>query len=438
MNDKTSSTHRGFRIRNVRPGTPAQALGLRRGDRLIRINGYEIHDPIDVRFHGSEAVLTLEIERNGERHRVSLEKEIDEDLGLEFESPPYRTCKNHCLFCFVHQMPRGLRRSLYVKDDDYRLSFLHGNYITLTNCREADYERIFRQRLSPLYLSVHATDDTVRRKILGNPDAPPILPTMQRLSAAGIRMHVQIVLCRGINDGKILERTVQDLMNLYPNVQSVAVVPVGLTRFRKALPLLHPMDASGALRLLRFLHNQQERCRNVFRETWIFPADEFYLTAGLPFPPLDTYDALPQLENGVGMVPLLQQEVTGMIGDLPPCRTDEKITIATGTLAYPVLERLLTEAAKQTGASFDLVAIPNHFFGRTVTVSGLLTGSDLLKSFSGRNITETIFLPSNMLEYDEKHFLDGLCVKEVEKALHCRLRFVAASAEGLLTPFRET
>lgn len=438
MNNKPSSTHYGLQIRDVPPETPAQTQGLRRGDRLTRINGHEIHDTIDVRFHGSEAVLTLEIERNAEQFTISLKKEIDEDLGLEFETPPYRTCKNHCLFCFVHQMPRGLRRSLYVKDDDYRLSFLHGSYITLTNCREADYERIFRQRLSPLYISVHATDDRVRRKILGNPDAPPILPAIRRLAAEGIRMHVQVVLCRGTNDEKVLEDTVQDLMHLYPNVQSVAVVPVGLTRFRKGLPPIAPMDLSSAEHLLHFLHNRQERCRKIFGETWIFPSDEFYLTAGLPFPPLDAYDSLPQLENGVGMTPLLLQEAGGAIEDLPPCRTDQKITIGTGTLAYPVLERLLTKAAKQTGASFDLVAIPNHFFGRTVTVSGLLTGSDLLKTFSGRSAGKTIFLPSNMLKHDEMSLLDGLCAAQVEKRLHCRLRFVAASAEGLLAPFRET
>ncbi|NOY54062.1 MAG: DUF512 domain-containing protein [Deltaproteobacteria bacterium] len=437
MNKQPPHTHPGLCILNIRSGTPAQALSLLRGDRLVRINGYEIHDPLDVRFYGSEDVLTLEFERNGKRYSLSVEKEIDEDLGLEFEAPPTLTCKNHCLFCFVHQMPRGLRHALYLKDDDYRLSFLHGNYITLTNCDEADYERIFRQRLSPLYISVHATNDTVRRKILGNPNAPPILPALKRLTEEGIRIHVQVVLCRGINDGKVLERTVSDLAAFYPEIQSVAVVPVGLTRFRKNLPQLSPLTASDAVNLLYLLHPMQERFRKTFGESWIFPADEFYLMAGLPFPPLDTYDDLPQFENGIGMVPLLQQEVNETIRDLPSGRVKNEITIGTGHLAYPVLQELLVGVSKNTGTTINLLAITNHFFGPAVTVSGLLTGSDLLKGFADRNHGKTIYLPSNMLDSGGTLFLDGLTVKDVQKKLDCRLRFITPSAEGLLSPFRK-
>jgi putative radical SAM enzyme (TIGR03279 family) len=432
---KARSSLRGLTVTEVVPGSIADHYHLRPGDCLIRINDEEIHDPIDYRFYESEEEVLLEIERDTARIRLPVRKGFDEDLGLQFTSPSYRTCRNRCIFCFVHQMPPGLRRSLYIQDDDFRLSFLHGNYITLTNFSEGDFQRIFRQRLSPLYVSVHATDDAVRRRLLGNPNAPPILPALRRLVENGIHLHTQIVLCPDINDGKILDQTIQDLEDLYPSVESVAVVPAGQTRFRRHLEPLRPVHTKYAKSLLRSLHAKQMDCLKRLGEAWVFPSDELYLKAVRSFPPLERYGSLPQLENGVGMVPLLLDGVARKLEHLAPGKGGKKITIGTGLSAYPILETLLDEITSRTGVCVDLVPIRNRFFGASVTVSGLITGHDILQTFLHRKTAEPIYLPASMLQDGEWRFLDGLKVSEVEQKLQYRLQFVEPSADGLFLPF---
>ncbi len=427
----------GLTISGIIPGSPAEQHGIQKGDLLLRINGQKIHDCIDYRFHECEESVHLEFLHKKEFRQVTLSKEIDEDLGLQLEDPLYRTCRNHCLFCFIRQMPEGLRKTLYVRDDDYRLSFLHGNFITLTNLEESDFERILTQRLSPLYVSVHATDDAVRRKLLGNPDAPPILPTLRRLIDQGIRLHTQLVLCPGLNDGEILGKTLSDLQALFPGVQSLAVVPVGTTRFREGAVPWQQITRAYAVDLLRAIQRVQQQCRARFSTPWVFPSDEIYLTARSAFPPLEFYGDLPQLENGVGMVSLLQERTGKAVRELPRGRPSRKITVATGVLAYPVVEPLFRKIAHQTGHHIRVVPIRNRFFGETVTVTGLLTGSDLIAAFAEEKNREPILLPPNMLHPEKKLFLDGLHPAEVENRLNRSIHFPGNSPQGLLKPFRD-
>lgn len=428
----------GIRIIGVLPGSIGEAAGILKGDRLYSINDHAIGDPIDYRYYESEELVVLHLLRQGVSRVLSITKETDEDLGLELHEPRYRTCRNNCIFCFVHQMPSGLRSSLYVKDDDYRLSFTHGNYITLTNLTEPDYSRIVGQRLSPLYVSVHATDDRARRKILGNPDAPPILPAMKRLLSDGIHLHIQIVLCPGINDGKVFERSVKDLMDLPPGIESVAVVPVGLTRHRKNLEPLEPISKEYAMLTVDLVHGLQQGCVKQFGNPWIFASDEFYLTSGQPFPPLGSYGDFPQLENGVGMVPLFKDGVDKGLDRLPLQESAGRFIIGTGVLAHLVLKPLVEKISIQTGCRVDLVPIRNHFFGDSVTVSGLLTGHDLIRTFLDYPAAGPLVLPSNMLRSGDTAFLDGMTVRQVEKKLGRRLNFPAGTPEGLLSLFKNS
>ncbi len=426
----------GLKITGVAAGSPAERNALRPGDLLLRINGQVIRDHIDYRYHSSEETLVVEVKQQGQDLVANIRKEIDEDLGLELMEPRYRTCRNQCIFCFVHQMPPGLRQSLYVKDDDYRLSFMHGNYITLTNLEEQDFQRIFQQHLSPLYVSVHATDDRIRREILGNPEAPPLLPLLRRFASQGIELHTQIVLCPGVNDGAILDRSIKDLKKIWPQLKSVAVVPVGLTGHRARLPLLQPVDSTCAEKILNKIHPVQEACSGTLGDPWIFPSDEFYLIAQVAFPPLSAYGELAQLENGVGMVPLFLAEIEEDLAQWPPSTTKKRVTLGTGRLAYPVLAALTDRISRRTGVEIDLIMIENRFFGDSVTVTGLITGTDLLQALPERRETGPIVLPGNMLRPDGKSFLDGMTVKGVEKQLGYPLSFAEPTGPGLLAAIR--
>jgi putative radical SAM enzyme (TIGR03279 family) len=432
----SSKTESGLKINRVLPGSLSEAYGIQEGDRLLSINGHMIHDPIDYRYYESDERVVLEIVQKETRRVISVSKEIDQDLGLELKEPRYRTCRNHCIFCFVHQMPKGLRKTLYIKDDDYRLSFLHGNYITLTNLTDSDYDRIVQQNLSPLYVSVHATEEGIRKKILGNPDAPPLLPAMKRLASGGIRLHTQIVFCPDINDGEILNRTVMDLMRFWPHVESVAVVPVGLTRHRTSLVPLQGVGKCDAEHLIDQVHTLQKGCLEKYGTPWIFPSDEFYLKASRPFPPLDRYGELPQIENGVGMVPLFHREMEEGLEQLRPCKVKEPLVIGTGVLAYPLLNSLLQMIRQRTDCSMDLVPIRNRFFGDSVTVSGLITGRDLIHTFTDYPLPGPVILPMNMLRSGKGTFLDGMTIKGVEKRLGRLLKFVGNHAGGLLSLFK--
>jgi putative radical SAM enzyme (TIGR03279 family) len=427
----------GLLIEQVLPGSIAAEMEIEPGDRLVAINGHELRDVIDYNFYAADSELLLEIvKRDGELWEVEVERGEGEPLGLIFPPPPPLRCGNKCVFCFVHQLPRGLRSPLYVKDEDYRLSFLYGNYVTLANIGRADIERIKEQRLSPLYISVHATDAALREQLLGKSGIIPILEILAELAAARISMHTQVVLCPGLNDGEALERTVANLAGLHPWVASLAVVPVGLTRHRKGLPHLQPLTREYAA---TFIASWEARSRSLTEKLgapFLFLADEFYIKAGLPFPPLAAYGDLPQLENGVGMIPLFLEEAAEVLAQaepLPPFST----TVVTGESPYRYLSDFLEALAEKTGVELYPVAVRNILFGDSVTVTGLVSGRDIIGELKGRKLGRVVLVPDVMLKEGEGVFLDDLTVAEMEEALGTRVVVVEATPRGIYETLRD-
>ena len=415
-------------IAAVRTGSVAEELGLRPGDELLSINGHPLRDVIDYRFYGAEEELELVIRRDGQRLVCLVERSYGEELGIEFVEPTFdgiRRCNNRCPFCFVDQLPRGMRRSLYVKDDDYRLSFLFGNFVTLTNLTEADWQRLAEQRLSPLYVSVHATDLALRRRLLGNPSAPDVLQQIRRLGELGIRVHAQIVLVPGLNDGEHLARTVADLAALHPTVQSIAVIPVGLTKHRP--PGLRPYTPDEARAIVAQVESWQRQYRARYSVGLVYAADEWYLLAGEEVPQAEEYDGFPQLENGVGLTRLLLDErlqITG--GGLQV----GKVTLVCGTLIAPVLEALVADWGKSIAFPRSVVIpVENRFFGPTVTVSGLLVGRDVIEALRGRDLGEVVFLPRAMFDAAGKRTLDDMSPAEIEERLGTRVEVAGTLGE---------
>lgn len=411
----------------------AAEVGILPGDKLLAINDHAVHDIIDVQFYGAEETLTLTTFRDNETLIYEIERDYDEDLGLEFTSVTFdgiRRCRCRCPFCFVHQMPPGQRRSLYVRDDDYRYSFLFNSFVTLTNLDRADWERIGAQYLSPLYVSVHATELGLRRALLGNPRTPDVLAQIRGLGEMGIDVHAQIVLVPEMNDGQHLERSLDDLASLYPTVQSIAIVPVGLTRFHsRGLRTFRP-DECGAL--LAQIGPRQETARRDHGTTLIYAADEFYLLAEEPIPPVEHYDDFAQLENGIGLTrQLLEQwnRLRPRLGTIKPSR--RQATVVCGTLIAPILRPILDEIARQTGLALTLLPVSNRFFGATVTVSGLLTGQDVVAALRHREPGEMVILPQAMLDQDGSRTLDDMTCAEMAKQIGAPVA-TAASLEALL------
>ena len=411
-------------ISSVLPGSTAARAGIKAGDRLVSVNGHEVRDSIDYQFFTADDRFSVVIQRrDGSRTALKIVKGSDDPFGLRFPPFPIRRCRNNCIFCFVDQMPAGCRKSLSVKDDDYRASFLFGNYITLSNLREDDWERIFTQRLSPLYLSVHATEPELRAFLLNNKKAPDILSLIGRLAAGGIRMHAQIVLCPGINDGEHLRRTVTDLAAFYPAIQSIAAVPVGMTSFRKGLFPLRSYRPAEARRIIMTLESMGREYRTLLGTRLVFASDEFYIKAKRPFPPASYYEDFPQFENGVGMVAAFLREVrrTRMPLKVPP-RT---ITVVTGVSFAPILKQALSRVRAIPGASVRVITARNRFFGETVTVSGLLTGADILRAVANRrHLGSLLVLPANTLKDDERTFLDDMSLEDLEDAAGVPIRTV--------------
>ncbi len=364
----------------VAPRTAAARAGLRPGDRILAINGAPLRDVIDFHFHAGEETLDLSLDREGRERTVRMTRR-GAALGLELAPPrpaEIATCANKCVFCFIHQLPKGMRKSLYVKDDDFRLSFLHGNYITLTDLDEAELQRIETQRLSPLYVSVHATDPDLRHALLGQPRVRrELLPVMERLAKAGIAMHAQIVLCPGWNDGAHLERTVHELARLHPAVPTTAVVPVGLTRHRERLPDLRAVTAEEAVTLVRAVEGWQRAFQATLGTRFVWAADELYLSAGLPLPPARAYEGFAVAEDGIGLVRRFEDAWTRALTRPPaPLSRPRRATVVTGELFAPRMRALLDRLALP-GLTVDLVPIRNEFFGRGIGVAGLLTGRDI-------------------------------------------------------------
>jgi putative radical SAM enzyme (TIGR03279 family) len=414
-------------VLSVAPNSVAGQAGMQPGDCLLAVNGRPVHDVIDVQFYSADEDLEFRYLRGGRERFARASRGYDEVLGLEFDDLLFdgiRRCQNRCEFCFVGQMPRGLRSSLYVRDDDYRLSFLTGSFVTLTNLSEADWERIAEQGLSPLNVSVHATDAAIRSRILGTTNPPDILTQLRRLCDLGVEVHTQVVLVPGVNDGNALEQTVADLATLFPCVASVSLVPVGLTRFRQDnLRSYAPAEAKAVL-------EWAEPLRRCFRGQWgvrfLYPSDEWYLLADARVPGASAYDGFPQIENGVGLVRrfladwfrakrrLLKDPVT----PLP-----RRMTWVTGQLFAPVLAEIANWLYRELGITIEVVCVPNRFFGETVTVAGLLTGSDVIDGLRGRALGDWVILPRAMLDHSGQMTLDERSPQWLEQQLGARVIF---------------
>lgn len=428
---------KGHKIRTVKEGGIAWELGLAPGDRLLEINGRPIRDVFDYEYEMREEYVELSVEKaDGEQWVYEVEKDYDEELGAEFENSlmdDYRSCSNRCLFCFIDQMPPGMRKTLYFKDDDSRLSFLQGNYITLTNMDWEELARVAQYHFSPINVSVHATDTDLRCKMLHNRFAGDIMEKLKYLAQAGIELNGQIVLCKGLNDGEILEKTIGDLAGLLPHMRSLSVVPVGLTRYREGLFPLTLFSWEEAQKTLDQIGRWQERLRRQWGAGFVYASDEWYLLAGRPLPAQADYDGYPQLENGVGMLRLLEEE---FMEALEAQHGDDRAiqgSLATGALAAPFLERYMKELQRKFPRTrIEVFPVENRFFGESITVSGLLTGQDLWERLKGRPLGERLLIPCNMLRSGEETFLDDWTVAELERRLNVPIVVTDPAGEDLL------
>ena len=425
------------RIFAVTAGSPADTAGIRPDERIISINGETVTDEIDYQALSASASLDIRIGSGKTIRSVCIRKDEWEPLGLcldETEAMKPRHCRNHCLFCFVDQLPQGLRDTLYVKDDDWRLSLMMGNYVTLTNVSDAEFERIIARKVSPLYISVHATDPEIRCTMLGNKNAGTLMERLTRLKENGLRFHCQIVLCPGVNDGPVLERTVEDLASLYPSSQSLAIVPVGLTKYRNSLAVLQGFDNDSAKLLLDTVHHYQERFLREIGTRFVYPSDEFYCISNTPIPENREYEDYPQIENGVGMLRLLEQECLEAYGYLfadgfPEVKT-RHILIPTGVSAQPFIQKLVRRYAPGN-LTVQVIPVINRFFGETITVTGLIVGRDLMDALKGIRCDQ-ILLCDTMLREKTDRFLDDTTLDEVKRELGVPVRVVRNNGESLI------
>ena len=447
-------------IDRVLPGSIAEELELEPGDVLLTVNGNEIEDVFDYHYYMNEEYLTVVIRKaDGEEWELDIEKEYEDDLGIEFENglmDDYKSCHNKCIFCFIDQMPPGMRDTLYFKDDDSRLSFLQGNYVTLTNMKEHDLERIIAYKLAPINVSVQTTNPELRCRMLNNRFAGEALSKIDRLYEAGISMNGQIVLCKGINDGRELERSITDLMKYMPVMESVSVVPVGLSRFREGLFPLEPFTKEDASQVLKVIHHFQKVCVQKCGLHFIHASDEWYLLAEEELPAEDSYDGYLQLENGVGMLRLLRTEFVEALAEAEESENTRsavpetaasfdkgednaqqrgcRLTIATGLLAVPTIQEL-ADCFMKVFPQIEIQVIPivNRFFGEQITVSGLLTGQDIIGQLEGKNLGSMLLLPCNLLRSGEEFFLDDVTLWQMETALQVQVDIVKSSGQDLVS-----
>ena len=419
------------------PGSIAEELGIESGDKLLAVDGHEIEDIFDYQFYIEDEQILLLIEKpDGEQWELEIEKEADEDLGIEFGQglmDEYRSCYNKCIFCFIDQMPKGMRDTLYFKDDDSRLSFLQGNYVTLTNMSDHDIERIIRYRLEPINISFQTTNPELRCRMLHNRFAGEALKKVDTLYQGGIEMNGQIVLCKGVNDGDELERSIRDLTSYLPLLKSVSVVPVGLTKFREGLYPLEPFTKEDAREVLDVIHRWQERIYQEYGIHFIHAGDEWYLLAEEDVPEEERYDGYLQLENGVGMLRLLFNEFAEGFEALTGDDRRDELSIATGKLAYPYLCKMAEKITEKfPGVRVHVYCIRNDFFGERITVSGLITGQDLVVQLKEKELGSRLLIPCNMLKTDEDVFLDDFTVEQVSDALQVPLHIVKSSGKDLI------
>lgn len=424
-------------INQVTQGSIAEELEIEVGDILLEINGNKIEDIFDYQYYTQDEYIEVLIQKpSGEEWLLEIDKEYDEDLGINFENglmDDYRSCHNKCIFCFIDQMPKGMRDTLYFKDDDSRLSFLQGNYVTLTNMSDADIDRIIKYNLSPINVSFQTTNPELRCKMLNNRFAGKALEKAWRLAKAGIVMNGQIVLCKGVNDGEELERSIRDLSEYLPNLESVSVVPVGLSKYREGLYPLEPFTKEDAKEVLRIIHSWQDRLYTKYGLHFIHASDEWYILAEEELPEEERYDGYLQLENGVGMLRLLLNEFEEGMQKINCEVKPAAVSLATGRLAFPYIKNMAEQMMeKYPQLKIHVYAIRNDFFGEMITVSGLLTGQDILAQLKDKELGEKLLLPQNVLKSGETVFLDDMTVAELEKALQVQVDIVKSSGQDFI------
>jgi len=426
------------KISAVHPGSIAWEMEIEPGDVLVSVNGKEMADIFDYHYFTNDEEIVLVIRKsNGEEWEIEIEKDFDEDLGIEFENglmDDYKSCSNKCIFCFIDQMPPGMRETLYFKDDDSRLSFLQGNYVTLTNMKQDDLDRIIRYHMGPINISVQTMNPELRCMMLHNRFAGDALKKLDILYEGGIEMNGQIVLCKGVNDGDELEFSIKELIKYAPLMQSVSIVPVGLSKYRDGLYELEPFTKEDAKKVLETVHRWQKVCMEKYDLHFIHASDEWYLLAEEELPPEDNYDGYIQLENGVGMLRLLDEEFSYALESVHADENyEDSVTLVTGRLAGPSIKKLMTEFNKKfPKVKVDVLEIRNDFFGERITVSGLLTGQDIVAQVKAAGVTTRLLLPINVLRSGEEVFLDDMTLTEMKSILHLPIDIVKSDGRDLL------
>ncbi len=423
-------------IIGVIPGSIADEMAIEAGDTLLLINGQEIQDIIDYQFYSQDDFIVVELKKtNGELWSLEIEKDWDEELGLLFDDVIFdkmRVCRNRCLFCFVDQLPPRMRKTLYIKDDDYRYSFLYGNFITLTNLTEKDWRKIIDMHLSPLYVSVHCSDPQLRVKILGSKRAASIHEDLKRLLDAGIEIHTQIVLCPGINDGEILKQSIEELSSYYPTVQSVGIVPVGLTGHRLKLPQLQVVNPEQSRNLIAIINNYQAKYHKVLQTGFVYLADEFFIKAGVAFPDAEYYDDYCQIENGIGLARIFLDEFARLEKSLPEQVDKREVFIITGVSAMMVLETVVKRLNLIKGLTVYLLPVENHYFGGNVSVTGLLTGKDILQVMENKYQGQDVIIPEIVFKQGDDVLLDNISLEELRRKSGAQIHIVDGTARSLV------
>ena len=418
------------KITDVLLGSRSHKAGIQSGDILVSINGNEIRDVLDYRFYLTEKSVALALLRDGKEYSVTMKKGEYDDIGLDFETPlmdKKHSCTNKCIFCFIDQNPEGLRESLYFKDDDSRLSFIHGNYVTLTNMTQTDVDRIIKMRMSPINISVHTTNPELRVKMMKNKHSGEVLKYLNDFASAGLSMCGQIVLCRGVNDGEELRRSLTDLAALYPSMSSVAIVPAGLTKFRDKLYPLTDFTPDEAGEIIDMINSFGDAHKEKHGTRLFYAADEFYLKSGREIPDADYYEEYPQIENGVGMLRSCMDEFKMALSDaeefLENKDKNRSVSIVTGVAAYPMIKEQVAKLCRICpNLNVNIYKIINHFFGESITVSGLLTGKDMSEQLAGVPLGEELLIPENSLRHGEEVFLCGMTVSELSEKLNVPVR----------------
>ncbi len=428
-----------LRVESIDPGSPAEALGITPGCVLLSADGHEMDDMLDYQYYTVASRFVLKLCRNGRTEEIPVQKAEYEPLGCSFKTylgDEKHSCDNHCMFCFIDQLPRGLRKSLYFKDDDERLSFLFGNYITMTNLSEREVDRIIEMHISPIFISVHTTNPQLRVRMMANKKAADTLSYLERFAKGGIDMNCQLVLCRGINDGAELRRTLDDLLALRPQVGSIAVVPAGLTSYRKGLFPLTVYDAASAAETLDILEEYSRKCREEYGRSIVYPSDEWYLTAGRPLPQAEFYDDYAQLEDGVGMWRQYHDTFLDELAEPRGLVLPRSIDVVTGTLAAPLIFQMTETLHRQyPQVNVTVHPIQNHFFSGNVSVTGLVTATDIIRQCRGKLKSRTLGVPEVMLRDGEGAFLDDITTEQLGRELGCRVEVLPTDGGGCCRAF---